>query len=306
MLQPSLKFSDCIVCGGNDFRHLFTKKGWHIEKCRQCGFVFVNPRYSETEAAAIYNEEGWFSGCSGDGEKNYAQEELASVQRAERIVAKIKSMRQGAGLSLFEIGCGLGYVLDAGRKAGFDVAGLDISAEAAAFCRQKGHHAKAGTISEAADETTKTYDIIAAFDVFEHICEPLAFLASLKRMAKPGTLVVLAVPNVQSLAAKIQGRRWGQFVLPEHLNYFGSATIRRVLENNGFVIEEIHSEPSITFGLRPALRRLGAGHAYGTAINAVVDAITRFKRYIFYPPINWAVRKAKLEANLLVVFARVQ
>jgi len=302
MPKPNHTVRACYACGAQDFSFLFDKNGWRIEKCKACGFVFVNPRYSEADAGAIYNEAGWFfSGRSGDGKKNYALEELPSIQRAEKAVAKIRSFKNGP--SLLDIGCGLGYVLDAGRKAGWRVTGIDISKEAVALCREKGHEAYAGSLHEAAPALTgKSFDIVTAFDVFEHICEPLEFLAGIRRIANPGALVVLAVPNVRCFSARARGKGWSQFILPEHINYFDSSTIRRILERSGFRVEEIHSEPSITLGLRPALRHYAKG-ILAKPVSRLVDAITRFKRYVFYPPINALVRKARLEANLLVVFA---
>lgn len=298
--------TSCCVCGSGDFRFLFSKNGWRIETCRKCGFVFVNPRYDETQAAEIYNEEGWFfSGRSQDGKKNYATEELASVQRAEKIVGKLRSMRGGPTLSLLEIGCGLGYVLDAAKKAGLIATGLDISKEAVAICQEKNLEAHVGTLGDLIEKPTAGFDLITAFDVFEHICEPLAFLANIKKIAKPGALIAMSVPNVRCLAARIRGKRWSQFILPEHINYFVSSTIRRLLEANGFAIEEIHSEPSITLGLRAALRSRLARGIFKKPVILLIDTITRFKRYVFYPPINWLVRKARFEGNLLLVFARV-
>jgi len=305
MPNPTHTIASCYVCGGGKFRFLFSKNGWRIEACRNCGFVFVNPRYGENEAAEIYNEEGWFfSGRNQDGKKNYATEELASVQRAGKIVGKLRSMRSGPARSLLEIGCGLGYVLDAAKKAGLTATGLDISKEAVAICREKGHEAYAGTLGDLIAKSTAKFDIITAFDVFEHICEPLAFLADIKKLANPGALIVMSVPNVHCLAAKLRGKSWSQFILPEHINYFDSSTIRRIMEGNGFAIEEIHSEPSITFGLRPALRSHLAKGRLAKPVTMAINMITRFKRYVFYPPINWFVRKTGLEANLLLVFAR--
>lgn len=289
----------CYVCGASNFISVYTILGWHIVKCRACGFVFVNPRYSEAGADAIYNAEGCYYPTEG-GRKNYAVEEVASVQRAEKAVAQIARFKNGK-LSLLEVGCGLGYVLDAGRKAGWDVTGIDLSHEGVAACRKKGHAAFQGDVKSAGIDPAKTFDVITAFDVFEHVCDPLAFLADLKARLNQDGLIVLQVPNVRSLGAMIHGRHWQAFILPEHLNYFGSATMRKILERQGFAVREVFSEPSLSFGLRNVLR---ARFAQSAPVGRLVDAITLFKRYVFYPPMNWLFRKTGLEASMLVVFAQ--
>jgi 2-polyprenyl-3-methyl-5-hydroxy-6-metoxy-1,4-benzoquinol methylase len=302
-IPPVDVVASCYVCGGHDFRLRYTVCGWNIVTCKTCGFVFVNPRYNETGAAAIYNEAGWF--FSGDGgRKNYAVSELASVQRAEKVVAQIADHKPGTH-SLLDIGCGLGYVLDAGRRAGWDVTGIDLSQEGVAACREKGHTAFAGDLKTVGIDPDRTFDIITAFDVFEHVCDPLDFLAALRKRASKDALIVLQVPNVRSFAAMLHGRHWQAFILPEHLNYFSSATIRKILARGGFTVREVFSEPSLSFGLRNSLRAHFAQTRFESAVAAIVDGITLFKRHVFYPPVNWLFRKTALEASLLVVYAQL-
>lgn len=291
----------CYVCGAGDYKPVYTIRGWHIVKCRCCGFMFVNPRYNEASADAIYNEEGWYFSTDG-GKKNYAVEEVASIQRAEKAISQIASFKSGK-LSLLDVGCGLGYVLEAGRKVGWDVTGIDLSHEGVAACREKGLAAFQGDVKSAALDPSKTFDVITALDVFEHVCDPLAFLADLKaRLSKDG-MIVLQVPNVRSLGRYIHGTHWQGFVLPEHLNYFGSVTMRKILERQGYSVREVFSEPSISLGLRNVLR---AHFKQSGPMGRVVDAITLLKRYVFYPPMNWLFRKTALEANMLVVFAQAK
>jgi SAM-dependent methyltransferase len=48
-----------------------------------------------------------------------------------------------------------------------------------------------------------TYDLVCAFQVLEHLADPLSFFKGLVRAAKPGGLVVIGVPQVPSAMTRI-------------------------------------------------------------------------------------------------------
>ena len=63
------------------------------------------------------------------------------------------------------------------------------------------------------------FDLITLWDVLEHVTEPAQFLALAASHLKEGGYLVLNVPRVDSLAAKMLGLRW-PLLLAEHLSYF--------------------------------------------------------------------------------------
>jgi 2-polyprenyl-3-methyl-5-hydroxy-6-metoxy-1,4-benzoquinol methylase len=235
------------------------------------------------------------------GRKNYAETEVACMQRARKDIASIEKLKSGG--TLLDVGCGLGYVLDAAKQRGWNEYGIDLSSYAVGVCRNKDHgNVWCGTMETVALQRDY-FDVVTAFDVFEHVCDPNKFLQDVHAVLKDNGLIVVAVPNVRSLAAILMGKRWSQFILPEHLNYFSTSTLDRILRNNHFKVIQIFSEPSITLGLRKEMRRLMRTWSSANWIDKAIDGITLFKRYVFYPPINWLVKKLGVEANLLVAYA---
>ena len=299
-LEKSLVFQNrCFVCGHEEQSFLFRKQGWSIVRCEPCGFVFVNPRYSDAAAPLVYDSGNWYATqCQSDGRKDYSITEVADIARFERELDFIEKIKP-PGVML-DIGCGLGYVLDVASKRGWLTHGCDVSSHAANVCRSKGHASVLHSVFKGSDYPQAFFDCVTAFDVFEHVCDPNSFLENVSKILKDKGLLVVAIPNVNSFGARFWGRRWGQYILPEHLNFFSSASLAMMLQKNGFELVSMYSEPSISLGLRTLLRQMGGNTVL---IKKLIDQITLFKRYIFYPPINHLARKFGIEANLLIAYA---
>lgn len=303
-----LHYCPCFVCHSDNQKPLFLKKGWQFVSCNECGFIYVNPRLSEKDVSLIYKDSSWFVGlfegkrCDNSEGKNYLKGEIAYIERAKTDIKNINRYIYLRG-TILDIGCGVGHFLSVAKSEGWDVYGVEISPFATTICKEKGLNVFVGTFSNTKYKSAM-FDVITAFDVLEHVIEPNFFLQEVFRILKKGGLFVVSVPNVDSFAAKIKKDRWSQFIVPEHLNYFSSYTMKNFLTKHNFKIVEIYSEPSVSLGVRKFLRDLQIKPIWvNQSLNKIADYITLFKKHIFYPPINKITKKYNIEANLLVAYA---
>jgi SAM-dependent methyltransferase len=127
---------------------------------------------------------------------------LVGLQVAEDIDAALARHAPDAAsdLSVLDFGCGCGRVVGhvKQRHPRWALAGCDIDAEAIAWCRQRlrmfadfdtnGHWPPVALESAA-------FDVIYAISVFTHLAEDMQFawLNELRRLAKPGGLLLLSV-----------------------------------------------------------------------------------------------------------------
>jgi SAM-dependent methyltransferase len=120
---------------------------------------------------------------------------LPTLCGKESFYAKyIRALGQGGarGEAILDVGCGVGQVVRALREEGFDARGIDVSAPNVAeaggdFCSVYDGH----TIPFA----EATFSAVGAFNVLEHVEDPLAFLDDMKRVLKPGGRMVVSSPN---------------------------------------------------------------------------------------------------------------
>jgi SAM-dependent methyltransferase len=63
-------------------------------------------------------------------------------------------------------------------------------------------------------------DAVTLWHVLEHVDDPAAALARVTSWLRPGGVVLVGVPNVASLQARLAGGRWFHFDAPRHRTHF--------------------------------------------------------------------------------------
>ena len=134
---------------------------------------------------------------------------------------------------LLDIGCGNGSFLERARHAGWDVLGLEPDPKAADAARQRGFNVVVGTIDELSD-VTACFDAITLSHVIEHVYWPFELMMSVHRLLKPGGVVYIDTPNINSHGAKVFGGNWRGLETPRHLVLFNPASLKNLLTAAGF------------------------------------------------------------------------
>jgi len=82
-------------------------------------------------------------------------------------------------------------------------------------------------------------DVISFWHVLEHVDRPWTYLAAARRKVQPSGLVVIGVPNIDSIERMVTGRRWFHLVPAYHLWHFTPQSMTRLLEKTGFQVKSI-------------------------------------------------------------------
>lgn len=97
---------------------------------------------------------------------------------------------------LLDIACGTGQWLGAAAALGALPAGVDISRKALDICRATLPQAELHCgPAEQLPFADGSFDVISCLGALEHFIDPAAALAEMVRVAKPGALFILLVPN---------------------------------------------------------------------------------------------------------------
>jgi SAM-dependent methyltransferase len=111
--------------------------------------------------------------------------------------AAIERLPLPAGARLLDAGCGSGRMLDELARYG-DVTGVDLSWESVAAARARGHTVVRAPV-EAMPFAAGAFDVVTCLDVIEHTADDRATLAELRRVTRPGGLLIATVPAYQAL-----------------------------------------------------------------------------------------------------------
>lgn len=220
---------------------------YRIVKCMECGFYYVNPRIDLTEAewTSLY-EKDYF----GESMKTPWQISLNHRENEQRLKQITTALNIEKGPFL-DMGCGEGYMLKHAADHGFTPQGCDIACNLHPDFADRFPFFK-GNILDAA-YPDNFFTIIYMDSVMEHVTDPTAVLKELQRILKPGGLLLMIVPNEDSLMntltkwgyfLSLNGKKYGKikpFVTPYHINGFTKKALQSMFLRNHFELVRLKS-----------------------------------------------------------------
>jgi 2-polyprenyl-3-methyl-5-hydroxy-6-metoxy-1,4-benzoquinol methylase len=231
MMQNVSKNIRCVICDSNNFTQKATSvrdsKKHKIFKCKKCSHLQLFPIPTKEELQK-YNDEflqgkniKYFGTISEYRKKSFNDTERR-VNFLEKYVTK-KSR-------ILEIGSGHGFFLEAMKKKGYDISGIEISKEKKQILK-KVTNAKIQDVN-IGDEipNIEKVDVIVMFHVLEHIDEPIKFLRNLKKLLKKNGILIIEVPNSNDslLQYNIAYEKWIWQLA--HISYFNPETLKQSLK----------------------------------------------------------------------------
>ena len=167
--------------------------------------------------------------------------------------AAIERLPLRSGARVLDAGCGSGRMLDELARYG-SVWGVDLSSEAVAASRARGHAVVRAAI-ESMPFRDGSFDLVTCLDVIEHTPDDRATLAELRRVTRPGGVLIATVPAYQALWS------WHDEV-NRHFRRYDRAALRAAATRAGWdVVADTHFNSLLlapAAAVRIAQRRRGA------------------------------------------------
>lgn len=136
---------------------------------------------------------------------------------------------------LLDAGAGRGrFVLAAGR-AGYDAVGIEPSQRGAQAAAELGVRVTRASI-ETARVDPASIDVVTLWHVLEHLDDPASALSTIRSWLRPHGGLLVGVPNLDSLQAKLGADRWFHLDVPRHRAHFTAAGVRALLHRQGFTV----------------------------------------------------------------------
>ncbi|MDP8228484.1 MAG: class I SAM-dependent methyltransferase [Candidatus Electryoneaceae bacterium] len=224
---------DCLICGNNDGKIVFTEFGIGIIKCRHCGHIYSS-----------YTTDQHYDEYFDDIER--MSDDIPWWDQAHRAIYDDFCTRYIVNKSgkLLDAGCGLGFFVKKMREfTNWESFGYEISAPAVQFARDKLHldNVSCGKVEESSYRDCE-FDIITLWDVIEHLSQPDELLSYLHRILKPDGMLFIHTPNIwfqlpkARLKRLIKGMNHDIHYLEakDHINIYSMRTISKLLQRNGF------------------------------------------------------------------------
>jgi SAM-dependent methyltransferase len=222
-----------------------------IVRCPSCGHMQIDRFPPSTELEHAYSR----AASSG-----YLAEQAGQRETARRVLREVERFVVPARLA--DLGCWTGFLLAEARERGWTPLGIEPSAFAASFARERmGLDVRERALSQA-ELDPGAFAAVVMGDVIEHLPDPGTALDLAAAALAPAGVLCLMLPDAGSRLARILGRRWWS-VLPTHVQYFTRASLLCLLGRHGFVAQHVATQPK-AFSLGYYLGRLG-GYSPATA-----------------------------------------
>ena len=226
----------CPVCTSTDHTILAADRfdtANHYLRCRECGCGFSERRVmSAAESARIHTTQYYTPDNEGTRQVPAAEAHFLS-----RLRALVPAGR------LLDIGCGRGHWLHyIGSHSTCEVEGVELSDAAGQSARNEyGLQIHIGDLESAAYPDA-TFDVVYLRHVLEHIADPRAMAADIRRILAPGGICAVHVPNDASITNTLKRRAYraglisefGSLFYPLHVTGFTPSSLDRLFMDAGF------------------------------------------------------------------------
>jgi 2-polyprenyl-3-methyl-5-hydroxy-6-metoxy-1,4-benzoquinol methylase len=153
---------------------------------------------------------------------------------------------------VLEIGCARGGYLKKLAKEGAIAEGLEMNSDALAEAKKSGLAVFPDSIETFSQKKKLYYDVVASFQVLEHVPEVKSFLDASLTVLKPGGLMVISVPNNDCLIFKDDTVFLND--PPHHMGRWNTNSLIALQNHFGMTIVAIHIEPLQNYHLGYALK----------------------------------------------------
>jgi len=240
-----MEYVRCNLCGADHYNIVGRKGRYNIPVinviCKNCGLVYVNPRFDKKEHKKYYSSDKYKKIYF---KVNQPTEDLLewSMKRAKknydffdtninfkRLKKKVKK--------ILDIGCSDGAMLYYFKNKGWQVSGIEPSAEFAKYGKVKYGLDIKNEVFEEIKYPKNYFDLISLVHTLEHVRNPEKTLKKSRELLNKDGFIYIEVPNIYRPEQSIK-----YFFQDAHLYSFSPTTITSLLNKVGLEIIKINNE----------------------------------------------------------------
>jgi ubiquinone/menaquinone biosynthesis C-methylase UbiE len=151
------------------------------------------------------------------------------------LVKDVTNKEQG---DLLDIGAGTGAFANIMQRWGWNIKGLEPD-EIARQNALTNYKLSLENPEKLYDFPADTFDALTMWHVLEHVHDLHGYLQTFQKILRKDGKLIIAVPNYTSNDAKAYAEYWAAYDVPRHLYHFSPASMKVLLESEGFALQQV-------------------------------------------------------------------
>lgn len=283
---------ECYLCGGRACTpfveaedDLTGKPGrFTFVTCSSCGLRYQNPRIRMEHIGAYYDDEYIAHRRKSDwgpltGFFNWAMDR--HDRQKDALVSRYMAL--GSQSKVLDVGCAVGTFLEKLRvRYGVSGSGVDFKDLSASPALANADF-RCGLFYEQEFGETR-FDLITMWHFLEHDYDPIRTLRTAGELLASDGRLIIEVPRLDSLTARLYGDRWPGLQAPQHTVLYDRRTLLAAVDKAGLELVEY-----LPYGAFPAFFYFFAGAAFkvlrGRGLNLSRAIYPYFLGQILFAPV---------------------
>lgn len=226
----------CPFCESHQQHQVRTRA--NIVQCDNCDTVYLRTRLTKDAMYQLYQ-------TYADGESHMripdtVADSKSSGLRRDYLINEIIPFTKHKGTWL-DIGCGWGAMLNNVREHGFTPLGIELTRKCSDFATMQLHIPVSNSQLEDSRIEQNSCSVLSMVHVLEHLPYPKQAIQRVLEVLEPGGMFCGIVPNIASFCSDLQQEQWEWLDPFHHYVHYTPATLRKHLEQAGFIIEKIYT-----------------------------------------------------------------
>ena len=205
-------------------------------RCLNCGLIYLSPRPTR-ELIGNYYPSDYANFRPPIENESFAIMRWMRQRKLTKRRRLIENYSQRTTGDLLDVGCATGLFLNEMAQSGWRVSGVETDSYAADFARNRFELDVFTGFLQDTSYKSDSFDVITFWDVLEHTFSPHEELVNAAHLLRPDGMLVLSIPNWNSVERRIFGKYWQGFDPPRHLYVFSDEILRSILDEAGFVVK---------------------------------------------------------------------
>lgn len=242
------RLKNCPFCQSEQIRLYDTDyTGRTIDRCLNCGAMFLNPQYSDAYLNEFYGSYVEAADLV-DVKAAVESEPIRHVVHSHYL--ELIEQQVGKGRILC-VGCGDGLEIAIAMERGWTAEGYDVSPDVtSAIAEQLGVEVRHGDFRDL-DYPAGRFDCVYLHQVLEHPKNPQDYLSKIREILRPGGILFIASPNIGSISSRVKTvtgrlhmkkRRGRHYDTWHHIFYYSPAALKGILERHyGYEVVDVRN-----------------------------------------------------------------